>query len=188
MKTFGRYLLAFFFLSLSACATQKPMPLPPPKTLSAIGYGTVNRDQQYRLTPAQRKLAAIRASRMDAMRALAEQIYGVRLHGTTTVEDMTVKNDHYRAYVDAVLRGARVKTVTSTDRDTYETTMEVDLTPAFYTCLMGRGSCTDASPPISTNSSVVGPLSYAGSTSHDCPGGDCYTYPRTRGFDTPDQY
>ena len=186
MKTFSRYLLAFLLLSLSACATQKPMPLPPPKTLSAIGYGTVSREQQYRLTPAQRKLIAIRASRMDAMRVLAEQIYGVRLHGTTTVEDMAAKNDHYRAYVDAVLRGARVKTVTSTDRDTYETIMEVDLTPAFYACLTGSGGCTYyASPSISTNSSVIAPPSYARTISHDCPGGDCYAYPRTQGFDTP---
>lgn len=168
---------------LSACATQKPLPLPPPKTLSAIGYGTVNRDQQYRLTPAQRKLAAIRASRMDAMRALAEQIYGVRLHGTTTVEDMTVKNDHYRAYIDAVLRGARVKTVTSTDRDTYETHMEVDLTPAFYTCLLGQGGCGEPPPLATTRTPQIEAVSYAGVTAHDCPGSDCYPYPRTRGFD-----
>ena len=173
------------------CATQKvasvqPVSPLPAKTITARGYGTVNRDQQYRLTPAQRKLMAIRASKMDALRELAEQVYGVRLSGHTTVEDMTVKNDGYRAYVDAFIRGAHVKnTVTSgTDRDTYETVMELELTPTFYQCLFGNGQCTyQYNPPV--QQSLVAPSVFnPASNQLNCNSDDCYPYPDSQGFKT----
>lgn len=179
-------------LFVVGCATQKvvsvqPASPLPAKTITARGYGTVNRDQQYRLTPAQRKLMAIRASKMDALRELAEQVYGVRLYGHTTVEEMTVKNDGYRAYVDAFLRGAHVRNTIASgaaDRDTYETVMELELTPTFYQCLMGTGQCSYQPNYSGLQSRVVSPppMFYPNGVGSDCNSDDCYRYPDTQGF------
>ncbi len=183
-------LISFF---IAGCATQTKVdtvvqvePPPPPKTLTSRGYGTVSREQQYSLTPAQRKLMAIRASKMDAVRELAEQVYGIRIHGHTTVEDMTTKSDSFRTYVDAFLRGARVRTTMASgvDRDTYETVMELDLTPTFYQCLLGSGQCayqqnlTEAQPIRAP----APPSFYAPPVKSECNSEDCYGFPDTHGF------
>ncbi|MBT7308205.1 MAG: hypothetical protein HN842_08300, partial [Gammaproteobacteria bacterium] len=72
-----------------------------PVRISAIGYGAESAYEGY--TDGQRMLTSIRASKMDAYRALSEQIYGVRVNGSTTVSSMVAKNDHFRVYVDAYL-------------------------------------------------------------------------------------
>jgi len=82
---------------------------------------------------------AMRASKMDAYRTLVEQIYGIQLDGATTVENMVVKNDRYRGFIRAYLRGAKVKRSTLLSDDfTYETVMEIDLSPRFFECVKGK--------------------------------------------------
>ncbi len=170
---------------LQGCVVKNDMarlPVPPVKTLTAMGYGTVDRN---RFLPAQRRLMGMRASKMEAYRALAEQIYGVHLNSHTTVENMMVKNDSYRSYIDSVVRGARVKSITAIDADTYETVMEIDLTPHFYECVGG---------PVAVVNECLGmaqglPMSALPEGNNDpgrlvsgCNNVDCYPYPDTRGF------
>lgn len=52
-------------------------------------------------------LLAERAAEVDARRNLAEQIYGVKIDSTTTVEDFVVQNDEVKAEVETFLRGAQ---------------------------------------------------------------------------------
>jgi len=49
-----------------------------------------------------------RAAQVDAYRNLAEQVYGFRVWGNTTVSAFVTQNDAVRTYVDAFIRGARV--------------------------------------------------------------------------------
>ena len=51
---------------------------------------------------AQRRLLAIRAAKLDAYRGLTEQVYGQYLDSTTTVADMVVRSDSFRARVEGV--------------------------------------------------------------------------------------
>ena len=129
-------------LMLSACSVfQKPQPKPePPKepekatmitpmtekreTLVATGYAVIS-IQNHRL-PAQQRLLAIRASKLDAYRALTEQVYGQQLDASTTVADMTVMSDTFRARVEGVIYGAVLVSITPVGDDTYETTMSLD--------------------------------------------------------------
>jgi len=76
------------------------------ETLVATGYAVIS-IQNHR-NPAQQRLLAIRASKLDAYRALTEQVYGQQLDASTTVADMTVMSD------------------TPVGGDTYETTMSLD--------------------------------------------------------------
>jgi len=137
--------IAGFSISLlmTACTAPKapPAAFMPHKTLSATGYGTVEKSDRY--SRPQIKLMAMRASKMDAYRSLAEQLNGIQLHGQTTVGNMEVSHDNYQVNLNAFLRGARVIRTSAIGSDiyagddTFETVVELDLTPRLYECLNG---------------------------------------------------
>ena len=98
--------------------------------ITAVGYGAASINDGY--TPGQKKLMAMRTSKLDAYRALAEQIQGVKVNGNSTVASMMAQNDSFRVYVDAYLRGAQLITVTPMADGNYETTMEISLDERFF--------------------------------------------------------
>jgi hypothetical protein len=127
-------------LLLAACAS-KPSPAPAQayadenvnmitpmtekkETLVATGYAVIS-IQNHRNT-AQQRLLAIRASKLDAYRALTEQVYGQQLDASTTVADMTVMSDTFRARVEGMIYGAVLVSITPVGDDTYETTLSLD--------------------------------------------------------------
>ena len=94
------------------------------ETLVATGYAVIS--VQNHKNPAQQRLLAIRASKLDAYRSLTEQVYGQQLDATTTVADMTVMSDTVRAKVEGVIYGATMVSITPVGEDTYETTLSLD--------------------------------------------------------------
>ena len=93
-------------------------------TLTATGYAVVSTQPGQNIE--QRRLMAIRAARMSAMRELAEQIHGLKVDSNTTVIDLMVQNDTFRGIVSGVIRGARTVRINPTGSDTYETVLEID--------------------------------------------------------------
>ena len=132
--------LVFFtvFLAITGCAgptggvsginTQAGERLKPivekRETISATGYAVI--DIQRHENAAQRRLLAIRASKLDAYRNLVEQVYGQYLDSNTTVADMVVKSDTFRSKVEGVIYGARLVSITPVGEDTYEVTLTLD--------------------------------------------------------------
>lgn len=178
-------------LLMTACTTAKA-PLTvflPQKTISAIGYGTVEKSDRY--SRSQIKLMAMRASKMDAYRSLAEQLNGIQLRGQTTVENMQVNHDSYQVYLNAYLRGARVKRTSAIGSDiyagddTFETVVELDLTPRFYECINGSSElinqCLQQTPENPTLNIDQSPAKVS-SVNSGCNSIDCYNYPNTKGF------
>lgn len=94
------------------------------ETFMATGYAVIS--VQNHKNPAQQRLLAIRASKLDAYRSLTEQVYGQQLDANTTVADMTVLNDTFRTRVEGVIYGANLVSITPVGEDTYETTMSLD--------------------------------------------------------------
>lgn len=94
------------------------------ETLLATGYAVIS--VQNHKSPAQQRLMAIRASKLDAYRSLTEQVYGQYLDATTTVADMTIMSDTFRAKVEGVVYGAVLVSITPVGDDTYETTLSLD--------------------------------------------------------------
>jgi hypothetical protein len=92
--------------------------------LTATGYAVIS-IQNHR-NPAQQRLLAIRASKLDAYRALTEQVYGQQLDAHTSVADMTVMSDTFRARVEGVIFGATLVSISPVGDDTYETTLALD--------------------------------------------------------------
>ena len=96
----------------------------PYPTLTATGYAVVSTHPGQNIE--QRRLMAIRAARMSAMRELAEQIHGIQVDSNTTVIDLMVQNDTFRAVVKGIIRGAKTVRINPTGVDTYETVLEID--------------------------------------------------------------
>lgn len=94
------------------------------ETITATGYAVIS--VQNHRNPAQQRLMAIRASKLDAYRTLTEQVYGQLLDATTTVADMVVQNDTFRTKVEGVVYGAVLVSITPSGDDTYETTLSLD--------------------------------------------------------------
>jgi len=94
------------------------------ETFTATGYAVIS--VQNHKNPAQQRLLAIRASKLDAYRSLTEQVYGQYLDATTTVAEMTVMNDTFRTRVEGVIYGAQLVSITPIGEDTYEATMSLD--------------------------------------------------------------
>ena len=93
-------------------------------TITAVGYAVVS--TQPGKNVAQKRLMAIRAARMAAMRELAEQIHGLKVDSSTTVIDLVTQNDTFRTMVQGTIRGARTVRINPTGDDTYETVLEID--------------------------------------------------------------
>ncbi len=140
MTRIHRLALITAVLLLSACAAKKPLLQAPVvkkeptsmitpmtekrETLTATGYAVIS-IQNHR-NPAQQRLLAIRASKLDAYRALTEQVYGQQIDANTTVAEMAVMSDTFRARVEGVVYGAVLVSITPVGNDTYETTLSLD--------------------------------------------------------------
>ena len=89
----------------------------------ATGYAVIS--VQKADTPAQQRILSIRASKLDAYRSLMEQVYGQYLDANTTVAQMVVQNDTFKARVQGVIYGAKLVSITPVGNDTYETSLSL---------------------------------------------------------------
>lgn len=114
--------------------------LPPmePMVLRSTGYGAINPTARG-LTEVQKRLLAMRASKLDAYRTLAERVYGTQIIGNSTVENLVVQSDQYRAFVDAHILGAKVVYQEVLADGSYETMVEMIIDEGFRNCLANQG-------------------------------------------------
>jgi len=150
MKRFAMLGLAISATISTGCSTCGPAVCNPSAPaakyqnhkIMAVGYGALGgANSQY--THGQQKLMAMRAAKLDAYRSLAEQVYGFRLWGGTAVSAFSTQNDTVRTYVDSYIRGARLVNMTPIADGNYEATVELDLTPAFFSCVTASSTCAE---------------------------------------------
>ncbi len=98
--------------------------------ISVTGYGAPPKDYY---PDAQRRLMAMRAAKLDALRSLAERVNGLRIWGGTTIGDMVVEKDRYRVFLDTFIRGAKVMEVSPAEDGAYETVVELTVDRSFLT-------------------------------------------------------
>lgn len=104
-----------------------------PMVLRVVGYGAMDEDKKK--SEVQRRLMAIRASKMDAYRSMAERVYGTSIQGSTTVRDMVVQNDRFRTYIETYMHGARVVSTDVMPDGSVETVLEMTIDQGFRNCL-----------------------------------------------------
>jgi hypothetical protein len=99
--------------------------VPASDTMRAKGYG-VEPDDPY-MSPAEKALMAKRAAKLDAMRNLVEQVYGVRITSDSIVRDFVTQSDDIRARVSTFIQGASVISEKQMPDGSYEVVIEVKL-------------------------------------------------------------
>lgn len=112
---------------------------PPPATMAMAsdvqplkGLGFAQIAGQPGKTQNEKRLMAIRAARMDALRDLTEQVHGIRISASTTIRDAVVQDDSLSAMVQGTLRGARTVRVAPSGTDSYEVEMVLDRETVAY--------------------------------------------------------
>lgn len=115
------------------------------ETIRVSGRGAVVPDVTQ--TQAQQKLMAMRASRMDAYRNLAERLYGIELEGSTTVREMAAQHDQVRSFINRHVSGARVVETVLMEDNIYQTTLQLTVGRRFYTCVSHPVTCGTTSAP-----------------------------------------
>jgi hypothetical protein len=80
----------------------------------------------------ERRLLAMRAARLDALRDLTEQVHGIRISADSTLRDAVMQNDTLAAHVQGTLRGARTLSIEPKGEDGYLVVMELDADTVAY--------------------------------------------------------
>lgn len=90
-----------------------------------VGHGIVDEDPSRPLL--ERQLEAIRAARVDALRALAEQARGVRIESVSQGETHRLSGDKAVVRVDTQLQGVRYLKVEPVQPGLYQAIVEMDV-------------------------------------------------------------
>ncbi|MBI5633744.1 MAG: LPP20 family lipoprotein [Nitrospirae bacterium] len=104
---------------------------PSPPRMNAVirakGNGVEPNDPS--MSPPEKALMGKRAAKLDALRNLLEEVYGVTIRSKTTVRDFITQSDDMKARVSAFVRGARVVSERSLGDGSYEVEVELELEP-----------------------------------------------------------
>ncbi len=93
--------------------------------LNAVGYAPIN--AQMGLDVSTKRLMAVKASKLDAYRELAEQVYGQKVDGNQQLSNLVLTDNSLKSSVEGVIRGARVVKTYPVGDDTYATELELDM-------------------------------------------------------------
>lgn len=159
-------LLLSGIIGLVGCASSGPKSnssandMPPvvlPTKVTAVGYGAMPVGDG--LTSAQRHLLAMRAAKLDAYRALAETVAGIKITGSSTVSAMALTSDSYKAYIEAYMRGARIVSITPLPDGAFETVLELTLGGDFYRAAPPPATVSSEAPRAEAQSMSPAPIS-----------------------------
>ncbi len=108
-------------LNFSSSGVSKPSEFP---VLRATGYASISR--QSGATREMKQLKAMRASKMEAYRELSEQLNGVYINASNSLNSNSIETSNsVRTEVDGFVHGARVIRQYALG-DTYATELELD--------------------------------------------------------------
>jgi len=96
--------------------------------IRGIGYAAIS--IQPGRSKVQKQLMAIRASRLAAMRELAEKIYGLDVNSYSSLSEGIMQADTLRGTVAGLVRNARTVSIGPIKTDIYETILEIDAVDA----------------------------------------------------------
>jgi hypothetical protein len=108
-----------------------------PPRLTGRGFAQVA--GQPGATVNERRLLAMRAARLDALRDLTEQVHGIRITSESLLRDSVLRNDTLAAQVQGTLRGARTVAIEPRGDDGYAVTLELDADTVAYVLRAVRG-------------------------------------------------
>ncbi|AMF93733.1 flagellar assembly lipoprotein FlgP [Vibrio fluvialis] len=117
----------WLFLLIAALVMSGCQPLQtmrPDDWLTAVGYASIS--EQKGRDDEEKQVRAMRASKIDAYRELAEQVYGMRVSGRAELQDQRLGTELTSGAVDGVIRGAEVVRSYKVG-DSYVTELRLDI-------------------------------------------------------------
>ncbi|WP_443088930.1 flagellar assembly lipoprotein FlgP [Vibrio sp. M260118] len=96
----------------------------PDDWLTAVGYASISEQKGRNIE--EKQVRAMRASKIDAYRELAEQVYGMRVSGRADLQDQRLGTELTSGAVDGVIRGAEVVRSYKVG-DSYVTELRLDI-------------------------------------------------------------
>lgn len=114
-------------------SNQNKEPLVEPILIRVTGYSGYETEADSKSEA--KRLLALRASKLDAYRALAERVYGLSISGKSVVKDFMLKEDRFSVALNSHVRGARVVSVNEKKGIGFETVLELLLPGNFDDCL-----------------------------------------------------
>ena len=90
------------------------------------GLGMAQISKQPGASLNEKRLLAIRAARLEALRDLTEQVHGIAVTSETTLRDTVIRSDSLRGLVEGEIRGARTERITPKGSDSYEVLLSLD--------------------------------------------------------------
>lgn len=106
--------------------TPAPAPMAAPVMPKLSGRGFAQVAGQPGQTVNERRLLAMRAARLDALRDLTEQVHGIRISSDSYLRDAVLRNDTVAAHVQGSLRAARTVSIEPRGDDGYAVLLELD--------------------------------------------------------------
>lgn len=138
-----------------------------PTVIRASGYGVAVENPE--LSPMQIKLMAMRAAKVDAYRNLAERIYGTKVSGGSNLANLAAQNDRVKAYVNSIVKGAKLVANYELGGGGYESVLEVVIQPVLKRCITQEGVVADPYCINFLNSSDFSKDSYPGDETPKAP-------------------
>lgn len=117
--------LIFVVAALLLVGCQPLQNMRPDDYLVAVGYASIS-EQSGRNDEEKKRIRAMRASKIDAYRELAEQVYGMRVSGRAELSDQRLGTERTTGAVDGVIRGAEVVRSYPVG-DSYVTELQLDI-------------------------------------------------------------
>jgi hypothetical protein len=99
-----------------------------------IGYAVIN--VQPGSSVEEKRLMAINASKLEAYKSLAEQIYGQYLESRGTLSNQKFSDEEITSRVEGLIVGARVLSIKPISNDSYETVLEIGRSDAINHLVM----------------------------------------------------
>jgi len=113
------------------------------KSIRASGYGA---PPARILSTMQKRLLALRAAKLDAVRALGERVSGVEIWGGSTLSDLVLNSDKVHVELDSFNQGARVISTLEREDGSFEAVMGINFNSAIVSklelnrCVPGEGN------------------------------------------------
>lgn len=92
--------------------------------IKAVGYAPISVQQGEQNSV--RMLLAIKASKLDAYRELAEQVYGQKIGANNSLANLVLQDAQLKSSVQGIIRGAEVVKSYPVGEDTYATELSLD--------------------------------------------------------------
>jgi len=117
-----RYWFLLVFFALAGC--QPLTEIRNEDLITSVGYASIS--EQRGRTIEEKRVRAMRASKIDAYRELTEQVYGMRISARAGLEDQQLGVENTDGAVDGIIRGAEVLRSYPVG-DSFVTEMQLDL-------------------------------------------------------------